>query len=155
MLTALFLATMLLPGVALAQTKKATTAPAAAPSLSSIITQLDSFLEQLSAKSISDLEAADALAAQTDPTTNQPVDALAHACYPALIKFVQSLPAPPSGQVGPAVIYERTRILRMTVQNGLPNYLKIGCAPLVQDESTLLVKIAALLGVTLTLPIGL
>lgn len=107
---------------------------------------------QLAAKvrDTSDLQAADALASAIDPDTNQMADPIAHACYQAEIKFFGSLPpiAKDATTPGPAVLFQRTRLIRLRLQKGLPDYLKIGCAPLMQDEAQLLVKIAAMVGVT-------
>jgi hypothetical protein len=36
---------------------------------------------------------------------------------------------------------------RLTIQKGLPSYLQIGCAPLVQDEANLLTAILGIAGV--------
>jgi hypothetical protein len=103
---------------------------------------------KLAAKGTAGLEAADTLASAIDPDTNQMVDPVAHACYPALIKFVGALPKP-SGSIDADVfvVYERARIARLTIQKGLPAYLQIGCAPLVQDEANLLVAILGIAGV--------
>lgn len=109
---------------------------------------LSDALARLAAKGTADLEAADALASAIDPDTNKMVDPVAHACYPAMIKFIGSLPkASDTEPAGVAEVFERARIARKLVQNGLPDYLKIGCAPLVQDEAIFVTKILALAGI--------
>ena len=111
---------------------------------------LAAILDKLAAKGVADLQAADQLAAAVDPDTQKVNDPIAHACYPALIKFIGSLPKPPAEgtETGPALVFERARMSRKLVQAGLPDYLKIGCAPLVQDEANFLIKVLALVGVT-------
>lgn len=110
---------------------------------------LGSILDKLAAKGTADLQAADDLASAINPDTNQVNDAIAHACYPALIKFINALPKPPAdgSPPGPALLFERARMTRKLVQSGLPDYLKIGCAPLVQDEAHLFIRVLALVGV--------
>jgi hypothetical protein len=113
-----------------------------------IVQTLSDAFAKLAAKGTAGLESADALASAIDPDTNQMVDAVAHACYPALIKFVGALPKPSgSSDTDVFVIYERARIARLTIQKGLPSYLQIGCAPLVQDEANLMTAILAIAGV--------
>jgi hypothetical protein len=106
---------------------------------------LSDAFEKLAAKGTAGLEAADALASAIDPETNQMVDPIAHACFPARIKFIGGLPKPSTTpQVDIFVIYERARIARLTLQKGLPAYLQLGCAPLTQNEANFW---AALLGI--------
>ena len=104
----------------------------------------------IAAKGTADLQAADDVAAAVDADTGKMADPIAHACYPALIKFIGGLPKSPSdgSAPGPAVVFERARLARKMIQAGLPDSLKIGCAPLVQDEAGFFVKILALAGVT-------
>jgi len=89
--------------------------------------------------------AADLAAAQLDATANN--DAIAAACYPALSKFVASM----QGKVGNVATvqgaftaFQRARDVRYSVQGGLPDYLRLGCAALVQDEKLLIAKLAAI-----------
>jgi hypothetical protein len=113
-----------------------------------IVQTLSDAFAKLAAKGTAGLESADALASAIDPDTNQMVDAVAHACYPAMIKFVGALPKSSGlADTDVFVIYERARIARLTVQKGLPSYLQIGCAPLVQDEANLLTAILGIAGV--------
>lgn len=88
---------------------------------------------------IADLQAADADAVAHN-------DVLSHACYPALIKFVGELQTQGSNLTvsGAFSAFQKARDLRRSVQGGIPDYLKLGCAPLVQDEVTLLVKLGAI-----------
>lgn len=158
---ALTLALALVAFPALAQPKTSPAGKAAAVASTATTTPRDpaSFLAdlfaKLAAKGTADLEAADALASAIDPDTGKMRDELAHACYPAMIKFIGSIPQPDASAVGPAVIFERGRLARMVIQSGFPNYLKIGCAPLMQDEANLLVRLAAMVGIAITLPPGL
>lgn len=79
-------------------------------------------------------------------------DPIAHACYPAQIKFLQSLPqvqaikAPTPYNV--IVLFQRKRDLVAQIKQGLPGYLKVGCAALLQDEKTILLQTLGLIGVT-------
>lgn len=97
---------------------------------------LDSDIAKIANFSIADLQAADADAVAHN-------DQLAHACYPALIRFVTELQGndPNATVKGAFGAFQRARDLRMGVQSGLPIYLKLGCAPLVQDETLLLFKL--------------
>jgi hypothetical protein len=120
------------------------------PAKVDVVQSLSDAFAKLAAKGTAGLESADALASAIDPDTNQMVDAVAHACYPALIKFVGALPKPSgSSDTDVFVIYERARIARLTIQKGLPSYLQIGCAPLVQDEANLLTAILGIAGVAI------
>jgi hypothetical protein len=140
---AALLIALLLPGVALAQVKRAVS-PLAAPASNDV----GDVLTRIAAKGTADIEAADSLAAAIDPDTGQMRDEIAHTCFVAMIKFIGKLPKPDSQPPGPAVIFERVRLARLTAQAGLPTYLRIGCAPLVQDETLLFVRLAAMVGVT-------
>lgn len=94
-------------------------------------------LSQLATFTVADLTSAD-----SDAVANG--DALAHACYPALAKFVTSL-APTGGNVSGAFsAFQKARDLRRGVQGGLPDYLKLGCAPLLVDEQVMIAKLAVI-----------
>jgi hypothetical protein len=79
-------------------------------------------------------------------------DPIAHACYPAQIKFLQSLPqiqaikAPAPYNV--IVMFRRKRDLVAQIKAGLPGYLKVGCSTLLQDEVTILTQTLGLIGVS-------
>jgi hypothetical protein len=79
-------------------------------------------------------------------------DPIAHACYPAQIKFLQSLPqiqaikAPSPYNV--IVLFQRKRDLVAQIKAGLPGYLKVGCAALLKDEETIFVQTLGLIGVS-------
>ena len=101
-------------------------------------------LAQVSAFTMTDLQNADAIAVAKS-------DALGHACYPALEQFIGSLPAGTTMSTtvsGAISAFETARVTRLGAQSaiagGLPDYLKLGCSPLVLDEQTLLLKLAAL-----------
>ncbi|MCC8968183.1 hypothetical protein H8A95_39240 [Bradyrhizobium sp. Pear76] len=86
----------------------------------------------------------------SDPTSFR--DPIAHACYPAQIKFLQSLPQVQAikaqAPYDVIVLFQRKRDLIAQIKAGLPGYLKVGCAALLQDERTILVQTLGLIGVT-------
>jgi hypothetical protein len=111
-------------------TPPSVTTTSSTPTLTQSIQQLATFTE-------ADLAAADA-----DAVANN--DVIAHACYPALTKFIKSLPNP-GGTVGGAFsAFQKARDLGNTAQAGVPTYLTLGCGPLVVDTETLLAKLAAM-----------
>lgn len=91
-------------------------------------------LGKISQFTVADLQAADADAVAHN-------DAIAHACYPPLIKFVQSLQGPNGTVAGAFSAFQAARDIRLGVQSGLPVDLKLGCSALVQDETQLLIKL--------------
>jgi hypothetical protein len=98
-------------------------------------------------------EADDDAATLTNPNDPSSVrDPIAHACYPAQIKFLQSLPQVQAIKAKTPynliVLFQRKRDLIAQIKAGLPTYLKLGCAPLLQDEKTILVQTLGLIGVT-------
>jgi len=97
-------------------------------------------LAAFSAFTISDLQAADSDAVAAG-------DQISHACYPALITFVQSLPTSPGTVSGAFSAFQKARDIRHGIEGGLPTYLKIGCAPLVMDERMLIARLAVIGGV--------
>lgn len=101
---------------------------------------------------IADLEAADADAGAVNPVTQQPRDPVAHACYPALMQFLQSLPTAqsPAGNFVAIQLFQRKRDFILQLQGGLPAYLKIGCSALLGDEVQTFVKSMALVGVVVS-----
>lgn len=96
-------------------------------------------LTQIAQFTIADLQAAD-----MDAVAHN--DAISHACYPALIRFVSELQGNIAGATvkGAFSAFQRARDLRLGYQSGLPVYLKLGCAALVQDETALLIKLGAI-----------
>lgn len=95
--------------------------PLAAPA--SAATQTDP-LQNLANFSIVDLQAADA-----DAVANN--DTIAHACYPALVKFIQSFPNLQLGTVSGAFgAFQKGRDVRNTATAGIPDYVTMGCGPL-------------------------
>jgi hypothetical protein len=80
-------------------------------------------------------------------------DPIAHACYPAQIKFLKSLPViqpisakPPYDVI---VLFQRKRDLVAQIKAGLPGYLKVGCAALLGDEETIFIQTLGMIGVTI------
>jgi hypothetical protein len=104
---------------------------------------------------VADLNAADAdastLTNASDPTSFR--DPIAHACYPAAAKFLQSLPtaSPPTGTFVLVQLFQKKRDFVMQIQAGLPTYLKLGCAPLLGDEAAIFTKVLGLVGVKVAL----
>ncbi len=100
-------------------------------------------LAQLADFAVSDLEAADADAQAHG-------DEIAHACYPALIRFVQAAPTGQQTVLGAFSAFQKTRDLAKGVRRGVPDYLVLGCAPLVADikgdAAALVGTLAALVG---------
>lgn len=117
--------------------------------LGNLIAQITTVRNDVVAGVVGDLTAADADAAAVNPVTNQMNDQVAHTCYPAAIKFLQSLPtaSQPSGKYVTIQLFQKKRDFVAQLQAGLPVYLKIGCAPLLGDELTTFVKVMALVGV--------
>lgn len=119
--------------------------------------QIVALIQKIEDKGTADLEAADALANTANPDTGTIIDPIAHACYPALIKWIGTLPkASNTAGQGIITLYEEARIARMLIQAGFPVYVKLGCGALVQDERQQLLQfVGKLFGVTLvgvTLP---
>lgn len=105
---------------------------------------LQDALGNISKFTVADLQAADADAVAHN-------DAIAHACYPVLAKFVQSLQGPTGTVAGAFSAFQAARDLRLGVQAGLPVDLRLGCSALVQDEVQLLIKLGLIGAGTATL----
>jgi hypothetical protein len=134
--------------------------PKPRPAAASPADSLQKIMDQISAKTTAFVsgviaaiqEADDDAATLTNPSDLTSFrDPIAHACYPAQIKFLQSLPqiqaikAPAPYNV--IVMFQRKRDLVAQIQAGLPGYLKVGCAALLKDEETILVQTLGLIGV--------
>jgi len=133
--------------------------PAPAPT-SDVLTQ---FMDQLEAIKlevingvVADLAAADGDAATltnpSDPTSFR--DPIAHACYPAATKFLQSFPAAQPLQGAPydlAQLFQRRRDFIAQVKAGLPPYLVVGCSGLLGDEVKTFITIMGMVGVKIGL----
>lgn len=78
-------------------------------------------------------------------------DPISHACYPAQIKFLKSLPAyQPIQSPAPfnvIVLFQRKRDFVAQIKAGIPAYLKLGCVPLFGDEIATAVQTLAMVGV--------
>jgi hypothetical protein len=100
---------------------------------------IQDLLANLKAVSIADLNNAEAIAVANNDTLMEP-------CYPALVQFVQSF-AGASGTVSGAFsAFEMTRVMRIGLSGGLPDYLKLGCAAGVVDEAMFITRLGAMLG---------
>lgn len=84
-----------------------------------------------------DLDAAQAIAVAHN-------DTIAAMCFPVLKKY---LGATPTGDQIKGVIsaFEKARVTRLGVENGVPSDLKIACAPLLMDERMFLVRLGIML----------
>lgn len=130
---------------------KPTAAVSAGDWLSKVMDQLAAVNQKVVDGIVSDINAADVDAATltntSDPTSFQ--DPISHACYPAAVKFLQSLPVatPPTGEFIVVQLFQKKRDFVAQIRAGLPVYLKLGCAPLLGDEAAILGKLLALVGV--------
>jgi hypothetical protein len=131
-------------------------APAPAPRtaadpLARVMDQLAAVQQKVVDGVVADIMAADADAASltnpADPTSFK--DPISHACYPAGIKFLQSLPVAtaPTGEFILVQLFQKKRDFIAQIRAGLPVYLKLGCAPLLGDEAAIFTKLIGLVGV--------
>lgn len=133
--------------------KQAAPSRAASPvdGLSKIMDSLSAVEQKVVDGAIADINAADADAASlinaSDATSFK--DPISHACYPAAIKFLQSLPVAtaPTGEFILVQLFQKKRDFIAQIRAGLPVYLKLGCAPLLGDEAAILGKLLGLIGV--------
>lgn len=138
--------------------RKAAAATPAATSTSGLQKFMDD-LAKIKAKvvddTVADINAADSDAASlvnpSDPTSFR--DPISHACYPAAVKFIQSLPVAttPTGTFIAVQLFQKKRDFVAQIQAGLPVYLKLGCAPLLGDEAAIFTKLLGLVGVKVAL----
>jgi hypothetical protein len=148
--------------------KPATAAPVpAAPApdyLGNFMNQLEEIKAETIAAVIADIQAADADAGTTvtpaipaNPNATPPTpaveaqvrDPIAHACYPALVKFLQSTPTfqPTSGKLVGFQLFQRKRDFVAQLKAGIPTYLQLGCAPLLGDEANTFIQAMGMIGV--------
>jgi len=162
--------------IPLPRPKLAAVAPVPVPArsndpLSQFMDQLEKVKAENIAAVIADIQAADADAGTVvtpaipaNPNATPPTaaidavvrDPIAHACYPALIKFLQSTPTfqPASGKLVGFQLFQRKRDFVAQLKAGLPTYLKLGCAPLLGDEINTLIQTMAMIGVKIA-PAGI
>lgn len=100
---------------------------------------------------IAALQEADADAgALVNTATGDVRDPISHACFPAQIKFLQSLPnAQPITSPAPynlIVLFQRKRDFVAQIQAGLPAYLKLGCSAMIGQEIAIFVQTLGLIG---------
>lgn len=76
-------------------------------------------------------------------------DPIAHACYPALVKFLQSTPTfqPATGKLVGFQLFQRKRDFVAQLKAGIPTYLQLGCAPLLGDEANTFIQAMGMIGV--------
>ena len=97
----------------------------------------DDPLSKIGDFTVADLRAADQMAVAAG-------DDIAHACYPQMIKFVRSvgdLRDETRTVMGAFSTYQRARNARRRLQEGLPTYLRIGCAALLNDSRRSLIRL--------------
>ena len=149
-----------LPTLKIVKVAPTASAPAPAPqtpaqSLDAFMAKLEAVTGKLVADVTADLQAADAdagtvvlQAVGTTPATVR--DPISHACYPALIQFLGSLPAatPVQGNIIVAQLFQKKRDFIAQIQAGLPSYLKLGCAALLGDEVKILTTALGMVGIT-------
>ena len=87
--------------------------------------------------------------AEADAVANG--DELAIPCYPALIRFVQSIqPNQPTATVSGAFgTFQKARDVTLVAGGGIPNYVKVGCAALFIDNQVLIARLAGIVGTTI------
>lgn len=128
------------------------TAQSPSDKLTKLMTDLSNVTQEVVTGVIADIQAADAdagaLTNPSDPASFR--DPIAHACYPAEVKFLQSLPVatPPTGKYVLVQLFQKKRDFVIQLQAGLPSYLKLGCAALLGDEVQIFTKSMALVGVS-------
>lgn len=78
-------------------------------------------------------------------------DPISHACYPAAIQFLSSIPAvaAPTGKFIGVQLFQAKRDFIAQLQAGLPTYLKLGCAPLLGDEVHIAIQVFNMIGIKL------
>lgn len=78
-------------------------------------------------------------------------DPISHACYPAAVQFLQSIPAvaAPTGKFVGVQLFQAKRDFIAQLQAGLPPYLKLGCAPLLGDEINIAIQVFNMIGIKL------
>lgn len=128
--------------------------------LADFMAQLEKVTQDNVAAIVADVQAADAdagvvITPEIPANGSQPEiaavvkDPIAHACYPAIVKFLQSIPAvaAPTGKFVGVQLFQAKRDFVAQLQAGLPTYLKLGCAPLLGDEINIAMNTLALIGV--------
>jgi hypothetical protein len=160
--------------IPLPRQKPATVTPAPARTndpLTQFMDQLEKVKAENIAAVIADIQAADGDAGTVvtpaipaNPNATPPTqaveaqvrDPIAHACYPALVKFLQSTPTfqPASGKLVGFQLFQRKRDFVAQLKAGLPTYLKLGCAPLLGDEVNTFIQTMAMIGVKIA-PAGI
>jgi hypothetical protein len=135
--------------------KKATGTTATNP-LDNLLTKLEKIQTDIVAGVVGDIQAADADAGtiitpangSTPAVVNDPIS---HACYPAAVQFIQSLPVAKPTTGAPYIfvqLFQKKRDFVNQIKAGLPAYLKIGCGALLGDETQIFVAMLGMVGVT-------
>lgn len=135
--------------------KKAAGTTATNP-LDNLLAKLEQIQTDVVAGVVGDIQAADADAGtivtpangSTPAVVNDPIS---HACYPAAVQFIQSLPVAKPTTGAPYIfvqLFQKKRDFVNQIKAGLPAYLKIGCGALLGDETQIFVAMLGMVGVT-------
>jgi hypothetical protein len=124
-------------------------------SVDSLLSKLSTIQNEIVTNVITDIQAADADAGTviTPATATTPAavnDPIAHACYPAAVQFLQSLPVAKAttGPLFGVQLFQKKRDFINQLKAGLPAYLKIGCGALIGDEVQIFITMMGMVGVT-------
>lgn len=120
-----------------------------------LLSKLESIQNDLVTNVIADVQAADADAGTIVTPATATVaavvsDPISHACYPAAVQFLQSLPVakPTTGTLNGIQLFQKKRDFVNQLKAGIPAYLKIGCGALIGDETEILITMLGMVGVT-------
>jgi hypothetical protein len=129
--------------------------PSVVSSIDGLLAKLESIQNSVVVNVITDIQAADADAGTviTPAGTTTPAvvnDPISHACYPAAVQFLQSLPIAKAttGTLFGIQLFQKKRDFVNQLKAGLPSYLKIGCGALVGDEVQIFITMMGMVGVT-------
>ena len=136
---------------------RASYAATATDSLAKLMAQVSAVQADAVAKAVAALQEADTDAGTVvNATTGEVRDPISHACYPAQIKLLQSLPvvqpinaAPPFDLI---VLFQRKRDFVAQIKAGVPAYLVVGCAGLLGDEVQTFIQTVGLVGIKIAAP---
>lgn len=136
--------------------KRASTPAATADPITTLMADIEKVKADVVTGLVAALQEADDDAGTVVNATTQEVrDPISHACYPAQIKFLQSLPSvKPITSGAPynlIVLFQRKRDFVAQLKAGLPAYLKVGCAALIGDEVKIFISTLAMAGVKVAL----
>jgi hypothetical protein len=141
---------------------KAAAAPAPAPSLGDA---LETFINKISnvdeivltnviaAIKVADEDAGTVVTPTTETSPAVVKDPISHACYPAQIQWLQSLPTAKTTNVpvpyNLIVLFQYKRDFVNLLRSGqlIPTYLKLGCGAMIGDEASIFAQTLGLIGI--------